>query len=119
MYWTVTTIVVSVSFEEYLEETNFKWRKNIAKIRCSSHILEIEKGRHKNKPRHERLCTSCSLNQVETEEHFLTKCPKYEALRDKYSLTEFTNGNDMFTFTTPKLLGHFITESLEIRKETV
>ena len=106
-------------FEDYLEVKNFKFRKNIAKIRCSSHILEIEKGRHNNKLRHERICTACSLNQVETEEHFLIKCPRYQTLRDNYTLTEFTNGNDIFTFTTPNLLGHFITEAFEIRKATM
>ena len=35
-----------------------------------------------------------------------------------YSLTEFTNGNDIY-LPTRNLLGHFITEAFEIRKTTM
>ena len=113
------TIKKNFGYEKYLDMKNFEFRKNIAKIRCSSHILEIEKGRHSKKIRSDRLCSVCSLNEVETEEHFLTKCPRYHALRSNYSLTEFTNNNDLFTFTTPNLLGQFITQALQIRKTVI
>ena len=70
------TFKKTFGYEEYLEIKDFEDRKNIAKIRCSSHNLEIEKGRHSKKLRDERLCIVCSLNEIETEEHFLIKCPR-------------------------------------------
>ena len=65
------TIKGKFGYEDYLELRDFGLRKHISKLRCSSHDLEIEKGRHNNKPRHERLCLLCDLNEIETEEHFL------------------------------------------------
>ena len=47
-------------------------RKVIAKLRCSSHELEIEKGRHKKTPPENRFCQMCSENEVEDENHFLS-----------------------------------------------
>ena len=37
-------------FEQYLNISRFAKRKNIAKLRCSDHELETEKGRHKKTP---------------------------------------------------------------------
>jgi len=48
------TIKGKFGYEDYLELRDFGLRKHISKLRCSSHDLEIEKGRHNNKPRHER-----------------------------------------------------------------
>ena len=112
------TIKNTFGYEDYLE-LKFEFRKNIAKIRCSSHILEIERGRHSKTARMDRLCTVCDMNEVETEDHFLTNCPTFRTLRDKCALTEFTRGSDLFSFTTPNLLGYFITEALLIRKAAV
>ena len=46
-------------FEEYLNISSYKKRRSIAKLRCSDHELEIEKGRHNKIPREERLCQLC------------------------------------------------------------
>ena len=94
-------------------------RKSITKLRSSSHPLEIEKGRHSNKPRNERLCLVCNLNEVETEKHFLTKCPTYNMLRDIYNLKELTNENDVMTRTPPNLLGSYIFEAFKYREMTI
>ena len=37
-------------YENYLDMNNFELRKGIAKLRCSSHTLDIEIGRHSKKP---------------------------------------------------------------------
>ena len=37
----------------------FYLRKVVSKIRCSSHPLEIEKGRHTGSPREDRICKNC------------------------------------------------------------
>ncbi|WP_215897649.1 hypothetical protein, partial [Acinetobacter baumannii] len=46
--------------EKYLVTvSSFKYRKSLAKLRCSNHTLEIEKGRHRNILEHERICLFC------------------------------------------------------------
>ena len=51
-----------------------RYRHTISRLRCSSHILYIEKGRYARprNPLHERLCYFC--NCVEDELHFVTAC---------------------------------------------
>ena len=70
--------------EEYLcNIRDFKLRKIMSKFRLSSHKLQVEIGRHA-KPKqllHERICTHCNLNAIETEEHFLLDCPFYQEER--------------------------------------
>ncbi len=63
-----------------------KLRKMLTTYRLSEHSLAIEKGRHRQSwlPQEERLCSQCDRGQVETEVHFLTSCPKYNTLRQKY-----------------------------------
>ena len=103
-------------YEHYLDLSNFESRKGIAKLRFSTHALEIEKGRHCNKPRQERLCSLCDLNEVETEEHFLIKCRTFFILRNIYNFDEIQIGKDLVINTPPNLLGLFIAEDFEFRK---
>ena len=51
-----------------------KYRQGIAKFRCSSHILEIERCRHTNPktPVADRKCLFCGV--IEDEKHFLLNC---------------------------------------------
>ena len=51
-----------------------RYRHAIFRLRCSSHIFHIEKGRYTRPrtPLHERLCYSC--NCVEDELHFVAAC---------------------------------------------
>ena len=70
--------------EPYLDLiNNFQLRKTVTKFRCSDHRLEIEVGRHKGVKSNERICQVCR-GCVETETHFLTKCPLYTKLRLNY-----------------------------------
>ena len=72
------------SSENYLHSVNcFNLRKTISKFRCSDHKLEIEAGRHKKIDEAERWCQICRL-EIESETHFLVKCPLYRPLRLKY-----------------------------------
>ena len=69
------------SRESYLNTvTDFHLRKVITKFRCSDHLLEIEKGRHRKLNVEERICKVC-LTDVESELHFIQKCPVYESIR--------------------------------------
>jgi len=82
-------------------------RKCIARFRCSSHNLAVEKGRHLNIRREERFCTYCSLTDsyvVEDEFHFLVKCPLYTDLRQIYlrNVNNFTSHLDMIHLMSSK-----------------
>ena len=52
----------------------------MTKLRLSNHLLLIEKGRHTNIERQQRLCPFCP-HHIEDEFHFLIKCPAYSHLR--------------------------------------
>ena len=53
--------------ENYLKIKNCQNRKAISKLRTSSHLLKIEKGRWTNIARENRICTRCRQNTVEDE----------------------------------------------------
>ena len=61
---------------------NRKYRHALAKLRTSSHNLEIERGRHSRPatPADLRICTVC--NVVEDEEYMLLHCVKYAEERN-------------------------------------
>ena len=72
----------------------------ITKIRLSSHLFNIERGRWGGSKieRKERKCTVC--NVVEDEYHCLLECPRYvnerrhclpERLKDRPCMLEFIN----------------------------
>ena len=83
--------------ENYLNIEDFDTRKAIAKIRCCSHSLEIEKGRHNNIARVDRICRLCDKGEVETEEHFLLKCNRYDSLKSKHDLCGCTSVFELFS----------------------
>ena len=65
----------------------------MSKLRCSTHDLAIETGRHHNVKREHRLCMYCNIfdiEVVEDEYHFLASCPLYADLRDLYIPLQFT-----------------------------
>ena len=71
--------------ERYLSGVNIKkFRIALSRFRCSSHDLQIEKGRYTNTPREERLCKCCNTNVIEDEYHFLLVCPAFNTIREKY-----------------------------------
>ena len=78
---------IKITFEQssYIKTIeNVKLRNVIAKLRLSSHNLNIEVGRHHKIPRGERKCSFCNLNDIEDEFHFVLKCPVYADLRRQY-----------------------------------
>jgi hypothetical protein len=85
-------IKYNLSPENYLTISNYKIRNAIARIRLSSHQLQIEKGRHMKIQRCNRYCIYCDDNAIEDEVHFLFVCPKYKEERDDF----FTSINMQF-----------------------
>ena len=69
--------------EPYLQNIKqFRQRKLFTKLRTSSHLLEIEHGRHIGKLEHQRLCRNCNI--IESEYHFVMICPIYHELRVEF-----------------------------------
>ena len=57
----------------------------VAKLRLSSHNLNVEMGRRTGLSREQRLC-HCGVD-VETEKHFLLDCGLYHEIREKYDVS--------------------------------
>ena len=107
------------SFEKYLELPDFTLRKNIAKFRCSDHALEIEKGRHKKIPREGRLCKVCKGKEIETEDHFLTKCTFYDNLKIKHNLAHPISSFTFMRDTDPEKLGKYLLDAWTERTNSI
>ena len=107
------------TMENYLHIDNFENRKLIAKFRCSDHCLEIERGRHRRIPRTERICRLCDKGLVETEEHFLMKCDKYDLLKRQYNITDFTTAHELVLNVEQAKLGKYLSNAFTLRAETL
>ena len=59
---------------------NINDRISMTKFRLSNHKLMIEKGRHLNIDKEDRICPFCSI--FEDENHFLLHCRTYAPLRE-------------------------------------
>ena len=100
--------------EEYLN-ADYETRNSIARMRTSSHSIEIETGRHKKVPRNDRHCKICNSNTIETEEHFLFECETYALIRRKLDLVK---PHDLYTFFDPRYIhrvGKYITQANKFR----
>ena len=71
----------SFTLEPYIELVrNRNQRSSITRMRVSAHHLANETGRWarpKPQPLSERLCRFCSLESIDSEEHFLLHCPTF------------------------------------------
>ena len=112
-------VKTSFGYEKYLDISNFEWRRSIARLRCSSHTLQVEKGRHINQPKEHRLCRLCNSNEIETEEHFLIGCTLYRYLRNKFNIDVYLNSNGVMANTQPNVLGKYIFEAFSMRNGTL
>ena len=84
-------------FEPYLKISNRALRTSLTKIRLSSHLFYIERGRWGPNmiDVNERKCTIC--NTVESEYHILVECPKFNNER-RGLLTNDLIANPCFQF---------------------
>ena len=78
---TYTRIKSNFGFEKYLNSLHFNYRKDLTRLRISSHRLSIEIGRYARINRSNRTCPKCSLGVLGDETHFLLECPTYQASR--------------------------------------
>ena len=66
--------------------SEYKYRKALAKLRCSAHRLNVEVSRYKGED-DDSLCNYClslGIYVLEDEYHFIMQCPKYSILRTQY-----------------------------------
>ena len=108
-----------LKFEEYLTITTFESRKLITKIRCSDHQLQVEKGRHHNVPRENRICKLCPLDEVETEDHFLMRCTFFDRLKRKHYIPLVNDSKTFMNNIDYNHLGRYLTEAFDIRKKYI
>ena len=116
-------IKLEFGMERYLEIPNFQQRRYIGKLRCSDHVLEIEKGRHKKGNAHtlvqDRICIICKNGEVEDEEHFLLKCNQYNDLRLKHGITHLNEASAFFNDYNLYTVGNFLYDAFKLREEIV
>ena len=86
-------------------------------MRCSNHQLEIEKGRHKNIIRQDRLCKVCPDRVIESEEHFMRKCTFYIRHRKKYQIDPDLSYETILKNVEPEQLGRYLFETFSDRKK--
>ena len=92
---TYSIFKTKIGFEGYLSEIkNPQVRTQITKLRLSNHKLMIETGRHKKLAKEIRVFCPTS---VETETHFLFKCPTYTTMRNTI-FNSIVERNPMFQF---------------------
>ena len=72
----------------HIENTNH--RKALTQLRLSSHNLNIELMRPTTPDPNQRLCTLCTNNEIENEEHFIMNCPTYNTQRSELMETCIT-----------------------------
>ena len=76
-----TKIKYNFGFEKYLSTLSFPYRRDLTRLRISSHRLSIEAGRYARIDRSDRLCTKCTMGVLGDEMHFLVDCPAYNTER--------------------------------------
>ena len=108
-----------MAFEPYLNVPTFEDRKSIARLRSSTHSLQIEKGRHRKPeiPRESRFCNLCPSNLIEDEEHFLTGCTFFNRYKPNYDLKSTNDPKELIRDTEPSVLGKYLTEAFSERKK--
>ena len=79
---TYTKIKNHFGFEKYLNSLSFPFRRDITRLRISSHRLSIEIGRYARIDRTDRLCSKCTLGVLGDEIHFLLECPAFNVTRE-------------------------------------
>ena len=78
---TYSKLKTSPGFESYLDKIScVAERIALTKLRLSNHLLMIEKGRHLDLHRNDRICPFFP-NMIEDEKHFLITCRTYKHLR--------------------------------------
>ena len=85
---TYQTLKSDFCTETYVKVLPPSTRSVIAQMRCGVFPLSLETGRWRGVALENRLCRACSMDEVETELHFLVSCPLYHELRKKFIFSD-------------------------------
>ena len=83
-------------FEEYLDVLPNNLRTFLCKFRTTNHCMPIEKGRHLNIERNQRICSLCDKNVLGDEFHYLFECVNFDALRKTLLIPYYTHHPNAF-----------------------
>ena len=106
--------MIKTSFqpEKYLSIINVPdFRKNLTKLRISSHNLYVERGRYQIPfvSRENRWCMHCFYHRgtkhIEDETHVLINCPLYSTTRTKFNFHPYDTNSlvDLLSNPNPSL----------------
>ena len=89
---------LNVNSNDYLFSLpNNHLRSNITRLRLSSHVLNVERGRWKKIVYADRKCNIC--DDIEDEYHFVVRCTRFHNLRIKYLPKSLYTNPSMLKFT--------------------
>ena len=71
-------------FEEYISLLPENLAQVVMRFRIVNNNLPVQKGRHQNIPREERICTKCDGAELGDEFHYVFKCPHFLNFRKQY-----------------------------------
>lgn len=102
---------------------NLGYRKSLIRFRLGVSFLNTHRLRYSGAPR-EALCCPFCPNEIESEFHFLMKCPKYNTLRELFIPTKFYTRASVFKVSLllaneriSKDVASYISKALDIRSK--
>jgi hypothetical protein len=78
------TLHINISLSVNIMYTFPATEGSLSLLRCCSHNLQVEMGRHTGIEYQHRLCVMCNQRDVEDEYNFTLVCPFYHSLRKCY-----------------------------------
>ena len=76
--------LTSLSSLCWMKQEYMSGRRDLVKLRISSHKLMIELGRYNQTSKDNRHCPFCGSNVIKDKVHFLFRCPTYSMIRNNF-----------------------------------
>ena len=73
-----------------LNVDKFIWRRSLARLRCASLDIGVNRGRKNGVPFELRKCDYCQKSEIDDEYHFIIICPHLDNIRIKYIPSFYT-----------------------------
>ena len=64
----------------------------------------------------DRLCKACKMGEIETEDHFLTKCKFYDNIKAKYNIDKNIDSISLVRNRTPDILSIYLFDAWSERE---
>ncbi len=86
---------------------NKRYCSALAKFRCGIAPIRLETGRYIGEHESARICQICNLNEVESEQHVILRCPVYHDYRQQLFNHAFDVSNDILNLNDCKIFVSF------------